>query len=483
MANLTWIPLQDNYNAILTQEWDWQVWTIFVDRVPDFTFPVGETTFIVVNAGTTSAQLAEIDSYDAVNSTLNATNVTSLELWEWVSSTTQIHPTNSRVLISDNFQFWKAIKTAITTKINTDEDSTIEDWIKLYFWADAYITTDDDWVNLKFKDWSNPEIDLSTLAAWAWADTKFSISVADTTSWTFTDKIVDWDWIVWTINNPWAAETYTLDVDLADANTFTTTQWNADTALKTDWSGNIDTSFYSTESDAWIVTKASDAEVAAWVEDTKYITSKQVFDNYSTPFDYEWKVFFGKASDNSIFWYVAQSINLNSQSWVIQNYDIANTDYIYDYLWPDKDWSSDFAIKTSNISKVEIEFKARLQNSSQIFLLGIWTGSTSYTSEANTATKALIKFDAGENISLQTADWTTVNTTSTVSWDTNMHSYKLVLEPSSQVELFRDWVSVITTSTNIPLSSNNSGLYWGIGCSSSSWDIQITPFTVKITYS
>lgn len=215
MANLTWIPLQDNYNAILTQEWDWQVWTIFVDRVPDFTFPVGETTFIVVNAGTTSAQLAEIDSYDAVNSTLNVTNVSSLELWEWVSSTTQIHPTNSRVLISDNFQFWKAIKTAITTKINTDEDSTIEDWIKLYFWADAYITTDDDWVNLKFKDWSNPEIDLSTLAAWAWADTKFSISVSDTTSWTFTDKIVDWDWITWTINNPWAAETYQLDIDLA----------------------------------------------------------------------------------------------------------------------------------------------------------------------------------------------------------------------------------------------------------------------------
>ena len=125
MADLTNIPLQDNFETTLTQEWDWNTWTVFLADVPTFTFPVDWTkTYIVSNPNESIAQIGLIDSIDSGNSTVNVSSI-SFEKWAWIPNTAQIHPVNSKVIISDNYQFWKDIQDAVNSKTN-NENATPE---------------------------------------------------------------------------------------------------------------------------------------------------------------------------------------------------------------------------------------------------------------------------------------------------------------------------------------------------------------------
>jgi len=94
---------------------------------------------------------------------------------------------------------------------------------KLYLWDNAYVTTDNNGTDLKFKDWSNAETSLSDLNAWAGTDHKVLTSNLDTTAWYLTEKLTAWDWLNKTIINPWANESIDLDIDLTDTNIFTPT--------------------------------------------------------------------------------------------------------------------------------------------------------------------------------------------------------------------------------------------------------------------
>lgn len=118
MSNLTNIPLIDNYRTNLSQEWNWATGTVYVATTPTFTFPSWITTYIVVNPWKTNMQIAEINSYNSTNKTLNVSNIT-LEKWASVNSTAQTHTVWSEVIISDNYQFWLDILTAINSKIDT----------------------------------------------------------------------------------------------------------------------------------------------------------------------------------------------------------------------------------------------------------------------------------------------------------------------------------------------------------------------------
>jgi len=302
MSDLNRLPLQDNFETVLTQEWDGNVGTVFLANVPNFTFPAGETTLLIISPGTSNAQLAEIDSIDAINNTVNVSNILNLELAEGVASTAQIHSTNSRVLISDNFQFWKDIKTAINSKLNSDGDSTIGSGFRLNFGADAYISTIDNGTNLLFKDGSNPEINLSTLAAAAGADTKVAASVADTTTGTLDEKVVPGNGVARTINNPGASETFQIDIDTTDTNTFVKTSSGAsdeDKAMVLDANGQFDQGFipgninglktFDTIPQIPTTTPTLDAEVSSkkYVDDS--IAALDAFDR-----DYE--VVFSKAA-------------------------------------------------------------------------------------------------------------------------------------------------------------------------------------------
>jgi len=69
-------------------------------------------------------QIAEINAYDASAKTLTVSNIT-LEKGASVNSTAQTHSVGSEVIISDNYQFWSDILTAIGTKMNLDDDNDV----------------------------------------------------------------------------------------------------------------------------------------------------------------------------------------------------------------------------------------------------------------------------------------------------------------------------------------------------------------------
>ncbi len=49
MADLTVYPLEDDFETTLSQAWDGSTGAVYVNATPNFTFPSGVTTYIVVN--------------------------------------------------------------------------------------------------------------------------------------------------------------------------------------------------------------------------------------------------------------------------------------------------------------------------------------------------------------------------------------------------------------------------------------------------
>ena len=62
-------------------------------------------------------QIAEITDYDSTAKTLTVSSI-SFEKGLGISSTAQSHSTGSKVIISDNYQYWVDIQTAINSKLD-----------------------------------------------------------------------------------------------------------------------------------------------------------------------------------------------------------------------------------------------------------------------------------------------------------------------------------------------------------------------------
>lgn len=68
-------------------------------------------------------QIAEITDYDSTAKTLTVSSI-SFEKGLGISSTAQDHSTGSKVIISDNYQFWEDIQTAINSKLDKNGGNT-----------------------------------------------------------------------------------------------------------------------------------------------------------------------------------------------------------------------------------------------------------------------------------------------------------------------------------------------------------------------
>ena len=109
------IPLLDNYETTLAQEWNWQVWKMKVYNLPsipvdwNWKFEWWFTTFVVVDPDKPNSQLAEIDWYNKVDKTLNVIKV-ELQKWLNVNYNQTFHSQKAIVRISNNFAFWKKVE-------------------------------------------------------------------------------------------------------------------------------------------------------------------------------------------------------------------------------------------------------------------------------------------------------------------------------------------------------------------------------------
>ena len=116
MSDLSLIPLQDWFETQLSQDWDGATGTVYVLATPSYT-PTTTNTYIVVNPWKTNMQIAEITDYDSTAKTLTVSSI-SFEKGLGISSTAQSHSTGSKVIISDNYQFWEDIQTAVNSKLD-----------------------------------------------------------------------------------------------------------------------------------------------------------------------------------------------------------------------------------------------------------------------------------------------------------------------------------------------------------------------------
>lgn len=266
------LPLIDAYETTLSQEWDWTIGTIYVNTTPDFTFPSGVTTYIVVDPDNSRIQAAEINAYNATTGTLTCNSIT-VEKWAWVNYSATVHPIGAKVRISTSYQFWKDIKTDLDGKLDNDGGNSSTTFDLDLTGSNFRIRKD--WNDMKFTDDNQAEISLSALASASWVNDKVKISATDTTEWYLNTKLTAWDGLNKTVIDPAGNETLDLDIDLTDTAIFTATQGNAWKALKLDWSGNIDTSFDASTTRKWLLRQATSAEDLARTNTTTAISPAQ----------------------------------------------------------------------------------------------------------------------------------------------------------------------------------------------------------------
>lgn len=181
------IPLLDNYETTLAQEWNWQVWKMKVDNLPtipvdwNWKFEWWFTTFVIVNPDKPNSQLAEIDWYNSADKTLNVIKI-ELQKWLNVNYNQTFHSQKSIVRISNNFAFWKKVEEVINSKQDY--------WIWTVDNGKDYFINVKWWI-LKLKDKDNSEITLSDIATKTGQNNKVSINDTDT-PWFLADKI--WNW-------------------------------------------------------------------------------------------------------------------------------------------------------------------------------------------------------------------------------------------------------------------------------------------------
>ena len=123
MANLTKIPAIDDFETQLSSSYTWWLGTVSVNSVPSWTIESWETSYLVINPWKSNMQVVEVDWWNSGTSSFNVSNIT-IEKGNGVNYSAQTHAANSIVRFSNNYAFWKDIRTAVNSKASTDTSNT-----------------------------------------------------------------------------------------------------------------------------------------------------------------------------------------------------------------------------------------------------------------------------------------------------------------------------------------------------------------------
>lgn len=120
MSDITNYPLQDAFDTTLSQELFPDDLIMYVNDTGDFVIPVGVTTNAVINPGKSIQENVKVTA----KSDNSFTIVRNVSQGASVVTVAQSHGVGSRVIISDNYQFWKDIVDAVNTKIDNNAPDT-----------------------------------------------------------------------------------------------------------------------------------------------------------------------------------------------------------------------------------------------------------------------------------------------------------------------------------------------------------------------
>lgn len=140
MSQLTIDLALDNYRSTLSQAYNWWSGSIYVNNVPNVSFPTGKKVLLTVNPEKTNMQVVELDWRDSVAKTLNCTWAT-VKRGEWANYSATDHSIGSEVKISIPYDARDDIKTAVNTKVNTNSTDTDTGKFADAAARDAYFTS------------------------------------------------------------------------------------------------------------------------------------------------------------------------------------------------------------------------------------------------------------------------------------------------------------------------------------------------------
>ncbi len=124
MSNLNGIPSADYFETRLANLWSGINGVVHVEKVPEWTLPAGEYSYIVVNPGESNMQVAKVDSRDSDNNTFNVSDVW-VSAGVWVLYDVKPHPTWAIVRFSNNYAFRKDIQEAVNSKADDSSISAV----------------------------------------------------------------------------------------------------------------------------------------------------------------------------------------------------------------------------------------------------------------------------------------------------------------------------------------------------------------------
>lgn len=172
MAQFTTPPVIDGFETTLAQAWDWLTGTIYVNAIPNATLSGWDKTYAVVNPWKTTQQVARISWWPSGQLTCDSITV---EKWAGTNYSSTTHAVKSKVIITDTYQTWEDIKTAVNSKASTDSSNirTAEQTFNWEWYPPEYTTTQRDAIT-----WNRDGAIISNTTTgtnqqrtgWAWVD-------------------------------------------------------------------------------------------------------------------------------------------------------------------------------------------------------------------------------------------------------------------------------------------------------------------------
>lgn len=464
MANLTNIPAIDWFETTLSASWNGAVGTVSVNDVPSGTIESGETSYIVVNPWKANMQVVQIDWRDSGAKTFNVISI-SVEKGNGVNYTAQSHAANSVVRFSNNYAFWKDIRTAINSKAGTDTDNTWT-WTQTVdkLVATGYIK-DAVYADATARDTAipSPSNGMRIYNTAVWLFQKYQAGAwIDDTSWAST---------------PNASTTVAGKVEKATA-------WEVTAGTSTGgtwaelfvWPAQL-----KTVTDALVVPDATDtvkgkvelatnAEALAWTDTTRAVTpawlATAIAWEYDITIDFRpvWTwgaILWGTQtatstlSTNSMLW------KFSFTSWWSSNRELY-TEMPILVAW----WTYLSVLQRANISKIEFEWFVAW---TARFGIWFWTSTAwSFSTTASTQRKVLISKTWATNayVNINTSDWTTCTQWSNCNMASThalSNRYKLIYDVTwASVQLFVNGTLANTKTTNLPTWANDVYFWFGI---------------------
>jgi hypothetical protein len=225
MSNLANFQTENQYESQIVGELSSGTTAPFsleVEDAPALTLDAGQSVYFTIDPGTSKEESIRVSAISGTTLTVAARG---LPKEKGGSATTTAHSGGAKIIMSNNWQVYDDIATAINSKLDNDGSNATTSFDLQVSGTDWRIREDSG--EMKFTSDTTAEQTLADLAAAAGTDHKFLISSNDTTADYAVSKITGGDGITATETNDGANETLDLDVDTTDTNKFVKTSSGA----------------------------------------------------------------------------------------------------------------------------------------------------------------------------------------------------------------------------------------------------------------